>query len=134
MLIERNSPVEKDRADGRRWIPPPTFTGNVAAESLTELRQAEAEIEQGRAGGKAQEEQDLTDLEKARYDVQRAKLEVSKAEILSKIDRGEKQAALADAEQREGRRRRNSLPTVPRPRPTMTGRNKSAEESAARRA
>jgi HlyD family secretion protein len=41
----------------------------------------------------------LTDLEKARYDVQRAKLEVSKAEILSKLDGEKNKLLLADAEQ-----------------------------------
>ena len=66
----------------------------------SDLKQAEAEIEQGRATAKLQEEQDLTDLEKARYDVQRAKLEVSKAEILSKIEGEKNKLLLADAEQR----------------------------------
>ena len=65
----------------------------------SDLKQAEAEIEQGRATAKLQEEQDLTDLEKARYDVQRAKLEVSKAEILSKIEGEKNKLLLADAEQ-----------------------------------
>ena len=41
----------------------------------------------------------MTDLEKARYDVQRAKLEVSKAEILSKLDGEKNKLLLADAEQ-----------------------------------
>ena len=65
----------------------------------SDLKQAEAEIEQGRATAKLQEEQDLTDLEKARYDVQRAKLEVSKAEILSRIEGEKNKLLLADAEQ-----------------------------------
>jgi RND family efflux transporter MFP subunit len=63
------------------------------------VKQAEAEIEQGRAQAKLQEEQDLTDLERARYDVQRAKLEVSKAEILSRIEGEKNKLLLADAEQ-----------------------------------
>jgi len=65
----------------------------------SDVKQAEAEIGQGRAQAKLQEEQDLTDLEKARYDVQRAKLEVSKAEILSRIDGEKNKLLLADAEQ-----------------------------------
>jgi HlyD family secretion protein len=65
----------------------------------SDLKQAEAEIEQGRATAKLEEEQDLADLEKARYDVQRAKLEVSKAEILSKIEGEKNKLLLADAEQ-----------------------------------
>ena len=45
------------------------------------------------------EEQDQTDLLKARYDVERAKLEVSKQEIVSAIEGEEAKAKLADAEQ-----------------------------------
>ena len=69
------------------------------AQRRSDQKQAEAEIEQGRAEAKLQEEQDLTDLEKARYDVQRAKLEVSKAEILSRIEGEKNKLLLADAEQ-----------------------------------
>jgi multidrug efflux pump subunit AcrA (membrane-fusion protein) len=64
-----------------------------------ESKQAEAEIEQTRAQARLQEEQDLTDLEKARYDVQCAKLEVSKAENLSKLEGEKNKLLLADAEQ-----------------------------------
>ena len=66
----------------------------------SDMKQADAEIEQERAKARLLEEQDRTDLLKARYDVERAKLDVSQEEILSQIDGAEKKLALADAEQR----------------------------------
>ena len=45
-------------------------------EKQSELRQADAEIEQARAQGKITEEQNATALMKARYDIERAKLDV----------------------------------------------------------
>lgn len=66
----------------------------------SELKSADAEIEQSRAQSRLKEEQDLTDVMKARYDVEAAKLDASKQEILSKIDGEEAQLKLADAEQK----------------------------------
>ena len=66
----------------------------------SDMKQADAEIEQERAKARLLDEQDRTDLLKARYDVERAKLDVSQQEILSQIDGAEKKLALADAEQR----------------------------------
>jgi HlyD family secretion protein len=68
-------------------------------EKRSALKQADAEIEQARAQGRLTEEQDLTDVTKARYDVERARLEASKQEILSKIEGEKNKLALADAEQ-----------------------------------
>lgn len=65
----------------------------------TDLKSAEAQIEQSRAKARLKEEQDLTDVMKARFDVQSAKLDASKQEILSKIDGAEAELKLADAEQ-----------------------------------
>jgi multidrug efflux pump subunit AcrA (membrane-fusion protein) len=65
----------------------------------SDMKQAEAEIAQERAKASLLEEQDRTDLLKAQYDVERAKLDVSQQEILSQIDGAEKKLALADAEQ-----------------------------------
>jgi RND family efflux transporter MFP subunit len=66
----------------------------------SDMKQADAEIGQERAKARLLEEQDRTDLLKARYDVERAKLDVSQQEILSQIDGAEKRLALADAEQK----------------------------------
>ncbi len=69
-------------------------------EKRSEMKQAEAEIEQARAKARLQEEQDQTDLLKARYDVDRAELEVSKQEILSKIEGEVNKLDLGNARQR----------------------------------
>ncbi|HUJ30403.1 MAG TPA: efflux RND transporter periplasmic adaptor subunit [Candidatus Acidoferrum sp.] len=70
------------------------------AQDQSDLKSADAEIEQARAQARLKEEQDLTDVMKARYDVESAKLDASKQEILSKIDGEEAQLKLADAEQK----------------------------------
>jgi HlyD family secretion protein len=66
----------------------------------SDLKQAEAQIEDTKAKQKLAEQQDTTALQKANYDVERAKLDASQAEILSQIDGEEKRLLLADAEQR----------------------------------
>jgi HlyD family secretion protein len=66
----------------------------------SDMKQADAAIEQERAKARLLDEQDRTDLLKAGYDVDRAKLDVSQQEILSAIDGAEKKLALADAEQK----------------------------------
>ena len=65
----------------------------------SDMKQADAAIGQERAKARLLDEQDRTDLLKAGYDVERAKLDVSQHEILSQIDGAEKKLALADAEQ-----------------------------------
>lgn len=65
----------------------------------SDLKAAQAAIEQSRALARMKEEQDKTDVMTARYDVEAAKLDASKQEILSKIDGQEAKLKLADAEQ-----------------------------------
>lgn len=65
----------------------------------SELKQSEREIDGAAAQGKMTEEQDATDLAKAKFDVQRAKLDAGKQEILSQIDGEKAKLALSDAEQ-----------------------------------
>ena len=67
----------------------------------SDLKQAEAQIADTKAKQKLAEQQDMTALQKADYDVERAKLDASKLEILSQIDGEEAKLALADAEQRQ---------------------------------
>jgi HlyD family secretion protein len=71
-------------------------------EKRTEVKQAEAEINQARAQMKIAEEQTATALMKARYDVDRSKIDVEaqSEELNSKIDREKAKLALADADQR----------------------------------
>lgn len=64
------------------------------------LKSSQAEIEQAKAQTRLVEEADQTALMKARYDVEAAKLDASKQEIVSRIDGEEAKLKLADAEQR----------------------------------
>ncbi|HEY2468681.1 MAG TPA: HlyD family efflux transporter periplasmic adaptor subunit [Terracidiphilus sp.] len=63
------------------------------------VKSADAQIEQARAEGKLTEEEDTTALMKGRYDVESAKLDASKSEIVSKIDGAEAELKVKDAEQ-----------------------------------
>lgn len=67
-------------------------------EHQAELKEADAEIAQARAQGRITAEQDQTALLKASYDVERARLEASKQEILSAIDGAENRLKVSDAE------------------------------------
>lgn len=77
-----------------------TTTKQSLAQDESALKSAEAEIKQSQAQARLKEEQDLTDVLKARYDVQSAKLDASKQEILSKIDGEEANLKLEDAKQK----------------------------------
>jgi HlyD family secretion protein len=63
------------------------------------LKSAEAEIAQARAQARLAAEQDKTAVLKARYDVEGAKLEASKQEVVSKIEGEEARLKLADSRQ-----------------------------------
>jgi HlyD family secretion protein len=69
-------------------------------EKKSEVRQAEAEIEQARAQGKITEEQNATALMKARYDIERAKLDVNKGDTVSRIENETAKLVLTDTGQR----------------------------------
>jgi RND family efflux transporter MFP subunit len=66
----------------------------------SELKSAEADIEHSRAEARLGQEQQATDLLQGRFDVDRAKLDTSKQEILSEIEGAETRLKLADAEQK----------------------------------
>jgi RND family efflux transporter MFP subunit len=77
-----------------------TKTEQDLAQYRSSLKSAEAEIEQARAQARLAEEEDKTAVMKAGYDVEAAKLEASKQEIVSKIEGQEAELKLADAEQK----------------------------------
>jgi RND family efflux transporter MFP subunit len=77
-----------------------TKTAQDLAQYKSTLKSAEATIEQARAQARLAEEEDKTAVLKARYDVEAAKLEASKQEIVSKIEGEEANLKLADAEQK----------------------------------
>ena len=63
------------------------------------LKSAEAETEQARAQGRLTEEEDTTAVMKAKYDVEVARLDAGKEEIVSHIEGAEARLKVADAEQ-----------------------------------
>ncbi len=66
----------------------------------SEFKTTEGEIGKTRAEGRIKDEDNLTQVTKNRYDVERAKLEAGKREILSEIDGEKAKLALSDAEQK----------------------------------
>jgi RND family efflux transporter MFP subunit len=77
-----------------------TKTEQDLAQFKSTLKSAEAAIDQARAQARLAEEEDKTAVLKARYDVESAKLEASKQEIVSKIEGEEAKLKLADADQK----------------------------------
>jgi len=78
-----------------------TTVKSKLAQDKSALTSAEAEISQARAAAKLKEEQDLTDVMKAKFDTEKAKLDASKQEILSVIEGEQAKLKLADAEQKQ---------------------------------
>lgn len=74
-----------------------TKTEQDLAQYRSSLKYATADIEQARAQARLTEEQDLTAVSKARYDLESAKLDASKQEIVSKIEGAEAQLKVDDA-------------------------------------
>jgi multidrug efflux pump subunit AcrA (membrane-fusion protein) len=69
-------------------------------ERLSELRQAEAEIDQARADARIVDEQSRTALMKARFDVDRAALDVVDGDMIARLDYERAKLGLEDARQR----------------------------------
>ena len=76
-----------------------TKTQQDLAQYRSSLKYATADIEQARAQAKLTEEQDLTAVSKARFDLESAKLDASKQEIVSKIEGAEAQLKVNDAKE-----------------------------------
>ncbi len=77
-----------------------TKTAQDLVQFRSALKSAQAEIEQARAQARLTEEEDVTAVMKARYDVESAKLETNKQEIVSAIEGKEAKLKLADTEQK----------------------------------
>ncbi|MGC2170824.1 MAG: efflux RND transporter periplasmic adaptor subunit [Candidatus Sulfotelmatobacter sp.] len=77
-----------------------TKTEQDLAQYRLALKSAEAEIEQAKAQARPVEEEDITAVMKAKFDVENAKLDASKGEIVSKIEGAEAKLKVADAEQK----------------------------------
>lgn len=70
------------------------------AQDQSALKSAEAEIAQSQANAKLKEEQDVTDVMAAKFAVEKARLDASKQEILSRIEGEQAKLKLADAQQK----------------------------------
>ena len=77
-----------------------TKTEQDLAQFRSALKSAEATIEQAHAQARLAEEEDKTAVLKAGFDVETAKLEASKQEIVSKIEGEEAQLKVLDSEQK----------------------------------
>ena len=78
----------------------PTTLQRTRQERLSELRQADAEIDQARADAHIVEEQNRTALTKAHFDVERAALDVIEGDLVARLDYERAKLALDDAKQR----------------------------------
>lgn len=67
----------------------------------SELRQADADIERMRASGRIQDEQNQTNLLKAQYDVERAKLKIGDPKLMPTIELERARLDVQNAEQRK---------------------------------
>ncbi|HEY7351357.1 MAG TPA: efflux RND transporter periplasmic adaptor subunit [Terriglobales bacterium] len=75
-----------------------TSTQQDLAQHQSSLKYTAADIEQSRATARLTEEKDLTAVMKAHYDLESAKLDASKQEIVSKIEGAEAELKVNDAE------------------------------------
>ena len=77
-----------------------TRTQQELAQFRSGLKSAEAEIDQAKAEARLKEEEGTTAVIKARYDLEVARLDASKSEIVSRIEGAEAKLKVADAEQK----------------------------------
>ncbi len=77
-----------------------TKTEQDLAQNRSALKSAQAEIEQARAQARLTEEEDVTAVMKARFNVETAKLDAGKQEIVSRIEGAEAKLKVADCAQK----------------------------------
>jgi HlyD family secretion protein len=70
-------------------------------EKQSELKQAEAEIQQSTSQAKITHEQNATELMRSKYNVQRATLDLSKGETVSRIEKEQAKLTLRDSQQKQ---------------------------------
>jgi multidrug efflux pump subunit AcrA (membrane-fusion protein) len=79
----------------------PSTLQRTIQEKRSELKQADAEIEQAQAQTRIAKEQNATAAMKTVYDIERAKLDVSKGDTVSRLDNEQAKLSVVDAQQRE---------------------------------
>ncbi|HUK32132.1 MAG TPA: efflux RND transporter periplasmic adaptor subunit [Candidatus Acidoferrum sp.] len=96
-LAKDGDPIKK--GDVAIVLDPSTLQSTLD-QRRSDAKQTDAQKADAEAQARLTDEQDVTDLQKANYDVENAKLAASQAEILSPIDGEEKRLAVTDAEAR----------------------------------
>jgi HlyD family secretion protein len=79
----------------------PSTLQRMIQEKQSELKQADAEIEQAQAQTRIAKEQNATAAMKSTYDIERAKLDVSKGDTVSRLDNEQAKLTVVDAQQRD---------------------------------
>ena len=100
-------------------------------ERRSELKTAEGEIEQSLAQTKITAEQRATEIMKAKYDVERAKLDLGKRDLVSRIEYENAKLALSDAEQRLKEIEARSVSTQAGIEAELTGRRRKRDKALA---
>jgi multidrug efflux pump subunit AcrA (membrane-fusion protein) len=98
-------------------------------ERRSELKTAEGEIEQSLAQTKITAEQRQTEILKAKYDVERAKLDLGKRDIVSRLEYENAKLSLADAEQRLKEIEAKSISTAAAIEAELTGRRRRRDKA-----
>jgi len=92
--------ASRQRREGRRLRGALRSEQRQLHENEAALQQAQATLDQAVADARITAEQDQRDLSTSKYDVEKAKMEVSKAEIVSKLEGEESRIDLGLAEQK----------------------------------
>lgn len=98
-------------------------------ERRSELKTAEGEIEQSVAQSRITAEQRQTELMKARYDVERAKLDLGKRDLVSRIEYENARLSLGDAEQRLKEVQAKALSTDAGAEAELTGKKRKRDKA-----
>jgi HlyD family secretion protein len=99
------------------------------AERRSDLKSAEGEIEQLQAQQKINVEEQKTALLKAKYDVERAKLDLGKRDLISEVEYQEAKLALADAEQRLKETEAKELSTAAAAQADLVGKQRKRDKA-----
>jgi HlyD family secretion protein len=99
------------------------------AERQSDLKAAEREIEQLQAQQKINAEEQKTVLMKAKYDVDRAKLDLGKRDLISQIEYEEAKLALSDAEQRQKEMQAKEQSTVAAAEADLVGKRRKRDKA-----
>ena len=99
------------------------------AERRSDLKSAQGEIEQLQAQQKINGEEQKTALLKARYDVERAKLDLGKRDLISEVEYQEAKLALADAEQRLKETQAKELSTAAAAQADLVGKQRKRDKA-----